>query len=114
MVGIDSELMNLSSGTAVNREAAALILSIREERIKLYDNFRDNRLLDTQTAFHAPIKKHIRLDFNHDPSTKKKKSSDKSSSALLNRNILGTLHVWSLKTEERVDYEEALKYPLAI
>ena len=37
-----------------------------------------------------------------------------SSSASLNRNILGSLHAWSLKTEERVDYEEALKYPLAI
>ena len=62
MVGIDAELMNLSSGTAVNREAAASILSIRAEGFKLYDKFRDNRLLDTQTAFHAPIKKHIRLD----------------------------------------------------
>ena len=114
MVGMDTELMNLSSGIAVNRDAASSILSIRAEGIKLYNNFRDERLLMTQTKFHAPIKKHKRFDFNHDPSTTKKKTSAKCTSASLNRNILGTLHAWSLKTNEKIDYEEALKYPLAI
>ena len=56
MVGMDTELMNLSSGTEVNKDAATSILSIRAEGIKLYNNFRDERLLKTQTKFHAPIK----------------------------------------------------------
>ena len=98
MVGMDTELMNLSSGTAVNRDAANSILSIRAEGIKLYNNFRDERLLMTQTKFHAPIKKHKRFDFNHDSSTTKKITSAKCTSASLNRNILCTLHALSLKT----------------
>ena len=59
MVGINSKLVNISSGVPVNNEAAKSILSSHTKGSELYDTFKNSRLKSTLQNFHSTITKKI-------------------------------------------------------
>ena len=79
---------------------------------ELAKNFLDDRLLSSKVKIHDEIKRNKNQSFS---SSKKKcvvKKNGVQATVEVNRNILGALNSFSLKTNVAVDYRKALKYPL--
>ena len=106
-------LVNISSGVSLPNEIAEEVLNQEKKGKVLVKEFNENRLFSSNTKFHEAIKRNDCKSFN---STKKKcvvKKNGVQATVEVNRNILGALNSFSLKTNVAVDYKKALKYPLS-
>ena len=113
MVGVDSNLVNISSGVPINRDAANSILSSHSKGSELYENFRKNRLKSTQQKFQSTIKRNNYLGFDQKLQQKSAKNKT-ATTAAINRDILGVIHAYALKKpDSKIDYEKIMEYPLS-
>ena len=80
---------------------------------RLSKRFQNERLLTNNTQFHKKLSRNTYTTFNS--KDVKIKPSEKTSTRSLevNRNVLGTLLGYSIKSGKKVDFEKALKYPLS-
>ena len=114
MVGINSKLVNISSGVPVNNEAAKSILSSHTKGSELYDTFKNSRLKSTQQNFHSTFTRKKYFGFGQ----KLQQVSTKNKTPItvaINRDILGVIHAFSMrKPDSKIDYEKIMQYPLSI
>ena len=112
---IDPEkLINIGSGSALDADTAEVLLNQVKEGKKLAGTFTDDRLLSSKTLFHKPIRKNDCKSFKNSSKTCKIKGIDGIPTVVeVNRNILGALTSFSLKTGFAVDFKKALQYPLS-
>ena len=112
---INPKLVHLSSGVPIHAEASVSIFTLDSKGKKLYEEFRNSRLLDSSVDFHHVLKKNPCKGFGYVPQpTTAEKQKKKQTTAGVNRNILGILHSYSIRNPSRkVDYEKALEYPLS-
>lgn len=113
-IDIDKEkLFNLNSGVAVNNEFTDGILGTFKIGKSLAEIFTDERLIMKNIPFHTTLKKNKFVAFSKTScQIKIAKKDGKTKIAEVNRNILGTLNSYSLKTGRPVDFSKALQYPL--
>ena len=110
-----SKLIHFNSGVQVEDKVADDILNVFKTGQMLYGTFRNTRLLTQEINFHAIIKRNSiatftkalrrKVTLNH--------KDGRTKTAEVNRNILGTLISYQLKTGRNIDFEKALSYPLS-
>ena len=109
-----NKLVNLSSGLHVkeNDEEMLNVFIIGEQ---LANEFKKERLLSKEKLFNDTIHKNKAMKmFSQLLGKKSIKSKDgKTKVVEVNRNILGALNSYSLKTGRAVDYKKALTFPLS-
>jgi hypothetical protein len=108
------KLINISSGTSLEESIAIEIVTQMQKGGNLAETFNQERLKDKTTLFHQSIAKNNYKNFRNSSKTFKVKNKDGTYTiAEVNRNILGALASYSLKTGTAVDFEKALQYPLS-
>ena len=107
-----SSLFNLSSGVAIHDEIAD-VLSLHKKSDELSKELREQRLLTGEISFNEPIKKQIEKKILTNKKITTVKRSNQVKYIEVNRNILGKLMSYSVNHEKRIDFAEALKYPLS-
>ena len=108
------DLVNISSGTSLPHNIADEVVNQLEKGKELADHFTENRLFDSKVKFHNAITKNDCKSFKGLKKTciVKNKKTGAQTTVEANRNILGALNSFSLKTGIAVDYRKALKYSL--
>ena len=94
-------------------EVVNVLLSLPKKGEDLFKEFRQKRLLTGEISFNEPIKKQIDKKLIKNKLIKTVKRSNQVSSIEVNRNILGKLLSHSINHNKRIDFSEALKYPLS-
>ena len=108
------KLVNISSGLPLDDDSADTLLSMVKTGEAKAEEFRKKRLILKEVPFHDAIKKNGYKTFrNIFCKTQVKKKDGNLKVAEVNRNILGTLNSYSIKTGRAVDFEKALSYPLS-
>ena len=108
-----SKLINLSSGVSLDDENADALLSVLRNGKAQSEKFKEKRLRNQDVKFHNAIKKNSKHSFSN---TKKKITvtrHEKAKSLEVNRDILGSLISYSLKTGKTIGVEKALQFPLS-
>ena len=105
-------LYNLSSSAPIPNTIADKLVSLPSEGISMAKDFMQNRLYSRTVLFHEHIKRNIKKS---DLQTKKTSCSKQKENTVaeVNRDILGVLVSYDQLSEEKIDYKEALKYPLS-
>ena len=106
--------MNITSGVALDDNITESILSVDDVGKIRRKDFREKRLATKEVSFHAPIQKNNYKSFRH--VMQKIRISKKDGSAKVaevNRNILGALNSYRLKTGKPVDFQKTLSYSLS-
>ena len=113
-LSVDKEnLLNIGSGVSVPEPIADGILQQVQKGTDLAEGFKDGRLFSTNIKFHQAIAKNDCKRFNQSKKTCTVKNKTGGQATVeVNRNILGALNSFSLKTGVAVDYKKALGYPL--
>lgn len=106
-------LVNITSGVSLPNEIAEEILNQETKGKKLVETFNENRLFSTKSKIHESIKKNDCKSFKSSKVKYVVKKNGVQGTVEVNRNILGALNSFSLKTNVAVDYKKALKYPLS-
>ena len=106
-------LVNITSGVSLPNEMAEKILNQEKKGKELVETFTENRLFSTESKFHESIKKNDCKSFKSSKVKCVVKKNGVQGTVEVNRNILGALNSFSLKTNIAVDYKKALKYPLS-
>lgn len=110
-IEVDKEgLFNLSSGLEYDGDAEK-VLGIRETGLKLYDDFKKERLHSTKTGFHESIKQQKPVLFSSSK-RKKAKKNGKYEVVEANRSVLEKLLTISSNAKEPIDFNRALEFPL--
>ena len=107
-----SKLIHLSSGVQVEDKVADDILNAFKTGQMLYGTFRNTRLLTQEINFHEIIKRNNNAKALHRMVTLNHKD-ERTITAEVNRNILGTMISYQLKTGRNIDFQKALSYPLS-
>lgn len=106
-------LLNIGSGVSVPQPIADGILQQVTKGKELAEAFKNDRLFTTNIKFHQSISKNDCKQFKEAKKTCIVKSKTGGQATVeVNRNILGALNSFSLKTGVAVDYKKALVYPL--
>ena len=108
---VESQLLNLSSGMPVPDDAADIILKSLETGKTLSEDFKRERLYSQHIKFHNPIKRNNYASFSKNKITVTK--DNKAKTIEVNRNIIGNLLSFTVKTGRVIDFEKALQYPLS-
>ena len=106
-------LYNVSSGAAMPAEVTDYLLLLHEKGKYLSKDFLQSRILTMTKRFHDKItRSNIKMLL-----TKKlappARSNKEPNNRDMNQNVLGQLVLYSLKSDYKINFEEALKYPLA-
>ena len=111
-VGEDS-LLNIGSGLSLPCKVSDEIINQLKKGTQLSENFNNNRLFSSNIKFHVPITRNNCKSFSDSKKTCVINSKSGAQATIeVNRNILGALNSFSLKTGIAVNYKKALAYPL--
>ncbi len=102
------QLWNLSSGIPVSVMLAENIIGAKKRGEEAYKRFNESRVDCRAVNSHAAIPRQNTKLFKTSGNKATIKSSNKSKSIEVNRNILGNLLTISYKNECAVDFETAL------
>ena len=113
-VQVDEEkLINLSSGVPLADAVAEDILSIPSEGKRLAEAFKNDRIYSKSALFHDPIKKCKVKTFQSSSKSVVVRNGSTIKSVDVNRNMLGSLLAFSVKSGKAIDMEKALEFPLS-
>ena len=110
---IKEKLVNISSDVTLNDDIAGNILNVADAGKSRITYFRQKQLISKDISFHAVIKKSNYKSFRY--VVRKIRIAKKDGGVIVeevNRNILGILSSYSLKTGKPVDFKKALSYAL--
>lgn len=112
-VTIDKDcLYNLSSGEPVSLDLATSILEIPVGS-RLSATFTQDRIRTKNVAFHRQISRNKYVTFTKSKQKVKITKDKQTKSIEVNRDILGTLLRYSIKSGKELDFEKALMFPMS-
>ena len=110
---IKEKLVNISSGVTLNDDIAGNILNMADAGKSRTIYFRQRQLISKDISFHAVIKKSNYKLFRYVVQKIRIAKIDGGVKVEeVNKNILGILRSYSLKTGKPVDFKKALPYAL--
>ena len=110
---IEKEHENISSGVTLNDDIAGNILNLADAGKSRIIYFRQRKLISKDISFHAVIKKSNYKSFRYVVQKIRIVKIDGDVKVEeVNKNILGILRSYSLKTGKPVDFKKALPYAL--
>ena len=110
---IEKEHENISSGVTLNDDIAGNILNLADAGKSRIIYFRQRKLISKDISFHAVIKKSNYKSFRYVVQKIRIVKIDGGVKVEeVNKNILGILRSYSLKTGKPVDFKKALPYAL--
>ena len=106
-------LVSLRSGVPLkDKEAVERILSLRKVGEGNYNDFKRDNLSRKKIKFHHPFKRNELSLFSNTNKSIEIKTSTKTKVVEFNRNIVGTLLVYSARNEKMIDFDKTPEYPL--
>ena len=110
---IKEKLVNISSGVTLNDDIAGNILNVADAGKSRTIYFRQRQLISKDISFYAVIKKSNYKSFRYVVQKIRIAKIDGGVKVEeVNKNILGILRSYSLKTGKPVDFKKALPYAL--
>ena len=106
-------LYNLSSGAAMPAEVTEYLLLLHEKGNDLCNNFLQSRILTTTKRFHDKFTRNNNKMILTKKLIPSAHSNKEPNNIDINRNVLGQLVSYSLKSDYKIDLGDALKYRLA-
>ena len=107
-------LYNLSPGAAMPDEVTDYLLLLHEKGKDLCKDFLQSRILTTTKRFHNKMtRNNIKLLLTKKKLVPPARSNKELNNIDMNQNFLGELVLYSMNSDYKIDFQGALKYPLA-